>query len=160
MNYSLNIPKLIGDYLRPLFNKPVTTAWLNALLSPVVQKHSDFLTFKAQMDADVTITCQVNRLRQALRDKFADDTIDIIHPGDYLARAFIYLSTEPSPDEYDYLESEDHEPAEYDYLAGEYDAEVDYIVRIPSSLTAMYEAIFAFVSRYNFTSRRFAIEIV
>jgi hypothetical protein len=160
MNYSLNIPKLVNDYLRPIFSKPVTTAWLNALLYPLIQKHDDFLAFKAQMDAEVTITCQVNRLRQALRDKFLDDTIEIIHPGDYLANAYIYLSAEPRPDEYDYLLSEDHTPVEYDYLQGEYDAEVDYIVRIPSTLSAMYEAIYAFVNRYNFTGRRFAVEIV
>jgi hypothetical protein len=160
MNYSLNVPKLITDYLRPIFSKPKITAWLNALLYTVIQKHDDFLAFKTQMDAEVTITCQVNRLRQALRDKFADNTIEIIHPGDYLAKAYIYLSTEPSPHEFDFLESEDHEPAEYDFLDGEYQAEVDYIVRIPASLTSSYEAIYAFVSRYNFTSRTFSVEIV
>lgn len=159
MNYSLNIAKLVGDYFRPLFNKPKLIAWINACLFPVKTKHDDFLAFKTAIDNEVTITCQVNRLRLALRTKFDDDTIEIIHPGDYLATAYIYLKNEPHPDEYDYLMSEDHTPVEYDYLNGEYLAQVDYIVRIPESLAGSTIEISAFVARYNFTSMTYAIEI-
>ena len=160
MNYSLNIAKLVDDYLRPLFNQAKRVAWLNAILSVVDAQHDNFLTLKEQMDEQVTITIQVNRFRHALREKYNDDTIEIIHPGIYLDNTFIFLSTEPRPAEYDYLASENHEPVEYDYLSGEFQSQVDYIVRIPESLAAQYNDIYAFVNKYNLTSRRFAIETV
>lgn len=160
MNYSLNISKLVNDYLRPLFNRPIRTAWLNAVLYPVAQKHNDFTAFKVQMDAEVTITIQVNRFRKALRDRYNDQTIEIIHPGDFLSQAYIFLSTEIGPTEFDFLASENHEPVEYDFLEGEFEAQVDYIVRIPISLAPRTAEIYDFVSQYNLTSRRFAIETV
>jgi hypothetical protein len=160
MNYSLNITKLVDDYFRPLFNRPKRLAWMGAVLSVLDARHTQFLAFKEQMDAEVTITIQVNRFRRALRDKYHDETIEIIHPGDYLDQAYIFLSTESRPAEYDFLAVEGHTPVEYDFLYGEFQAQVDYIVRIPGSLASMYNDIFGFVSQYNLTSRRFAIQIV
>jgi hypothetical protein len=133
-------------------------AWINAMLWCIGQRHDQFLAFKAQMDAEVTITIQVNRFRKALRDKYNDQTIEIIHPGGYLDKTYIFLSTENHPAEFDYLEAENHVPVEYDFLQGEYDLQVDYIVLIPASLLPQYDDIYAFVSRYNLTSRRFAIQ--
>jgi hypothetical protein len=158
MNYSLNISKLVDDYLRPLFNLPKRVAWLNAVLSVVSQRHDAFLAFKQQMDAEVTITVQVNRFRQALRDKYNDQTIDIIHPGQYLDLTYIFLSTENAPAQYDFLAVEDHTPVEYDYLNGEFQAQVDYIVLIPATLLPQYNNILDYVNQYNLTSRRFAIQ--
>lgn len=161
MKYTINFDKLIDQWLRPLYiGKPKVRALIAALVYPARAQHAAFLAFKAKTDQEITITIQVNRMRQALRDKFGDSTIDIVHPGDYLAEAYIYLLSEPHPDEWDYQLSEDHQPIEYDYLAGEYSSQLDYIVTIPASLAAQALQIYAFVNTYNFSSRRFAVQTV
>ena len=99
-------------------------------------------------------------MRQALRDEFNNNTIEIVHPGDYLAKAYIYLYIEARPPEYDYLDSEGHLPVEYDYLDGEYNSTLDYIVTIPASMAAQIPAITAFVNKYNLSSRRFAVHTI
>ena len=160
MTYSFNITKLIKSYLYPLFYQAKINGLLLAYLYPIVQKQSDFIAFKAQMDAQATINIQYNRMVQALRDKFGDNTIDIIHPGDYLLSAFIYLSYEAHSPEFDYLASESHTPVEYDYLGGEYGSTYHYIVQIPTSLATQSAQIYAFVNKYNLTSRRFAVQTI
>jgi hypothetical protein len=157
MNYSFNIIKLIKDYLG-VFNKPKIKAYTEALIFSVVATHTDFLAFRVRMLSEVTITSEVNRLRKALRDRFVDQTIQIIHPGDYLLRAFIFLRTEPRPVRYDYLREENHLPTEYDYLRNEYDASVDFIVRIPLSLANRSDEIYNYVLKYKIASIKFKVE--
>lgn len=157
MNYTFNILKLVKDYLG-IFNKPKIRAYTEALLHPVEDLHNGFLTFRVKMLSDVTITSEVNRLRKALRDKYQDQTIQIIHPGDYLLRAFIYLRDEPHPERYDYTREEAHTPVEFDFLREEFDASVDFIVRIPISLITQADDIYNFVARYQLASIKFKVE--
>ncbi len=158
--YSFNLVKVIKSYLYPLYFKPKTNSLLLALLYPVVVKQADFLVFKARIDNDVTINIQVNRMRQALRDKFGDNTIDIVHPGDYLAKAWIYQSFEASPPEFIYQDSEGHLPNQFIYQLGEYDVQLDFIITIPTAMAVQAQAVYSFVQPYNMTSRRYAVHLV
>lgn len=160
MIFGIDINKLI-QWLTPHFlNRQKHIAWLQVLLFPVVWLHAQFLLFRAAKLKEATINSQVHRFTRALRDQFGSEEIFIIHFGDYLAQAFIYLEIEGAFLEFDYLDAENHVPVDYDATQAEYDNEYDFIVRISASLTGQQEAIAAFVNKYKLAGKRFKIEII
>lgn len=153
-NFNTLIKWLVPHYLF----KPKQMAWLNALLSPLVWLFDAFTKYREQKLYDATINSQVIRLTKALRDKFNDQSIYIIHLTDYLDQAFIYLEIEGATVEYDYTDAEAHTPLDYDFIQAEYDAEFDFVVRIPVALVSATPEVKAFVNKYRFSSKRFIIE--
>jgi len=138
--------------------QPIHYAWLQTVLVTIKSDYADFLTYRAQQLKNATINSQVNRLTQALWDEFGNTTIYILHPDDNLAESFIYLESEGATPEFDYLESEDHTPVDYDYLESEYANDYDFIVRIPVSMAASTEAVYAFVAPYIFSGINFTVQ--
>lgn len=139
--------------------KPKHIAWLTVLFYPLVVLYSQFLQYRSAQLRRATINSQRNRLTQALRDEFLNDSIYLQHNSDYLNQAFIYLEEEGASAEFDYLEEEGHQPESFDFLDEEYELQYDFIVRIPQSLSAKTLDISAFVKRYVFTSIRYKIEL-
>lgn len=158
MNFNIDINKLIFWLMPHFLTKPKHLVWLQTLLFPLSWLYAQFLQYRAQKLYDATINSQVNRLTHALRSKFNDQTIYIIHLSDYIDQAFIFLEIEGATPEYDYLAIEGHIPVDYDFTQAEYDSEVDFIVRIPLAMVAQSEAVKAFVNLYKFSSKRFKIE--
>ncbi|MEB0302401.1 hypothetical protein [Mucilaginibacter sp. 5C4] len=157
-NYRYDVKKMIR-WLMPFFLiKPKHLAWLETLLLPVKLMYDDFLVYKDQQLREATITSETNRLTRALRDKFLDETIYIIHPDDYLEQSFIYLESEGASPEFDYLDEENHQPYTFDYLDEEFNSQYDFIVRIPEILIGNADAIRAFVKKYIFSGITFTIE--
>ncbi|WP_443937105.1 hypothetical protein [Pedobacter sp. MW01-1-1] len=158
MNFNIDFNKLITWLVPHFLVKPNHLAWLKTLLFPVVWLYSEFLAYRAEKLYDATINSQVNRLTHALRKRFNNQSIYIIHLSDYTDQAFIFLEIEGATLEYDYLAMEGHTPLDYDFLQAEYDNEVDFIVRIPIGMAALSEEVKAFVNLYKFSSKRFKIE--
>lgn len=158
MIFGIGINKLIKWLVPHFLVKPKHIAWLQTLLSPILSLYSNFLGYRDTKLYDATVNSQVNRLTLALRDGFNDNTIYILHLGDYLDQAFIYLEIEGATPEFDYLAIEAHTPVDYDFLQAEYDNQYDFIVRIPVAIAAQTEAIRAFVNKYKFSSKRFIIQ--
>src|SRR3989339_480346 len=103
MIFGIDINKLIQQLTPHFLNKPKQIAWLQVLLYPLVWLYSEFLTYRTAKLKEATINSQVIRFRRALRDRFENESIEIIHPEDYLSQAFIYLEIEGATIEYDYL---------------------------------------------------------
>lgn len=160
MIFEIDLNKIIR-WLTPHFlDKPKHRAWLQTLMFPIVWLYAQFLDYRSSKFRESTINSQVNRLTQALRERFGSDLIEILHFSDYLNQAFIYLELEGSVLEYDYLAIEGHVPVDYDFLQAEYDNQFDFVVRIPASLTIEQDSITAFVNKYKLVSKRFKIEII
>jgi len=139
--------------------KPIHYAWLQTLLAPLNNLYAGFLTFRSQQLADATINSSVNRLTQALWDKYdPTKSIYLVQTDAYISESFIYLESEGATPSYDYLESEDHEPFEFDYLDNEFSTNYNFIVRIPIAMVASSAAIYAFVKPYVFSGISFTIE--
>lgn len=156
--YRYDVKKMIR-WLMPFFLiKPKHLAWLETLLLPVETMYVDFLVYREQQLKEATITSETNRLTRALRDKFLNETIYILHPDDYLDQAFIYLESEGASPEFDYLDEENHAPLTFDFLDEEYNSQFDFIVRIPDILAGNTDAIRAFVKKYIFSGITFTIE--
>lgn len=158
MNYDIDFNKVIRWLVPHFLNKPKHIAWLTTLLTPLVWLYDQFLIYRSQKLYDATINSTVNRLTHALRQKFANNTIYIIHYSDYLDQAFIFLQIEGATPEFDYLVSDAHTPLTYDFTSSEYDNEQDFIVRIPISLASQASTVAAFVNLYKFSSKRFKVE--
>ncbi|MBD3748928.1 MAG: hypothetical protein IE931_05485 [Sphingobacteriales bacterium] len=138
--------------------RPKHLAWLTVLLYPLVWLYDQFLVYRDDKLKEATINSSVNRFTRALRDKFLDETIYIVHPFNYLEQAFVYLEIEGATIEYDYLDIEAHLPVDYDSLQSEFDSETDFIVRIPVSLAEQTNEVSLFVQKYAFYGKRFRIE--
>lgn len=160
MIFNIDFNKVIGSLTPHFLNKPKHIAWLQTLLYPVLWLYDDFLTYRDVKLKEATINSQVNRLTRALRDAFENELIEIVHISDYLNQAFIYLQIEGATIEYDYLNVEAHTPAEYDFLQAEYDAETDFVVRIPSAISDKADAVKLFVNKFKFSGKRFKVEII
>ena len=158
MIFNINFNKLIKWLLPHFLNKTKQIAWLSALLYPIVWLHAQYLIYRDQKLSDATINSQVIRLTKALRDKFSNLGIYILHFSDYLDQAFIYLRIEGATIEYDYIQLDNHSPADYDFLSAEYDNQYDFIVRIPVGMALKADQVNAFVQLYKFSSKRFKIE--
>lgn len=157
--FNIDINKLVKWLLPHYLNKPKHYAWLKVLTSPLVWLYDQFLIYRSAKLREVTINSQVNRFTQALQYTFNNAGIYILHPRVYLNQAFIYLEIEGATPEFDYLYIEAHTPVDYDYLQSEYDAEIDFIVRVPSALAALQDQISAFVNKYKYYGKRFKIEL-
>ena len=139
--------------------KPIHYAWLVTLLAPVKNRYADFLAYRQQILMDATIDSSVNRLTQALWDKFdVTNSIYLMQNTVFQDEAFIYLESDGATPQYVYLESDAHEPYTYIYLDAEYNSNYNFIVRIPVALVDQTAAIYAFVKKYVFSGISFTIE--
>jgi len=157
-NFRFDIDKMIRWLLPYFLVKPIQLAWLQVLFTPLKTLYASFMSFRTLQLKNATINSEKERLQTALRDQFADNTIYIFHPDDYLDQAFIYLEREGATPEFDYLAIENHVPADYDFTEAEYNSQFDFIVRIPASLAGSTQAIYAYVKKYIFSSITFTIE--
>ena len=157
--FNIDLNKLIRWLVPHFLQKPKHLAWLTVLLSPIVWLYDQFLIYRLAKLREATINSSVNRFEIALQTQFANAGIYIVHPGNYLNQAFIYLEIEGATPEFDYLDIEAHTPVDYDATQAEFDVEVDFIVRVPSSLTDSQTLIKAFINKYSFFGKRFKIEL-
>lgn len=157
MNYSFDLAVLIKQTLNNVVRKPKMFAWLHSLMKPINTMHLAFLAFRQQTLKDITITSEVNRLTQALQDKFNNPGIYLVHPFDYIDSAYFYLFNEEHLPEFDYLFSEGVDP-DYDFLFNEYDPDYDFFVMIPAALALSAENINAFTAKYVMAGRRFKVQ--
>lgn len=158
MSYSFNIGVIIKKLVPNVVRLPKMLAWLMTYTKPSQGLHTAFTGFRLQTLKDITITSQVNRLTQALQDKFNNPGIYLVHPYDYLDAAYFYLFNEQHLPEFDYLFAENHAPVDYDYLFNEYDPDVDFIVMVPIALALSADAIYAFTAKYVMAGRRFKVQ--
>ena len=161
-SYSFDINKMIRWLMPAFLIRPNHLAWLESLLAPINNDYADFLTYKDQQLANATINSCVNRLTQALWDNYdSTNSIYLLQTTNYLDEPFIYLQSDGSTPEYDFLESDNFEPFDFDFLNQEYDSNVNFIVRIPQSLNNSYTiaAITAFVKRYVFSGISYSVEV-
>jgi hypothetical protein len=151
----------IVKWLTPHFLwKPKQTAWLTVLLFPLVWLYEQFLIYQLDKLKEATINSQVIRLTQALRERYNNQGIIIIHFSDYINQAFLYLQLEGTFSEFDYLAAEGHTPVDYDFQQLEYNDQFDFIVRIPAAIAAQTDLITAFVNKYKLASKRFKVETI
>lgn len=151
----------LAKWLTPYFLwRPKQIAWLNVLLSPLTWLYDQFLDYRQIKLREATTNSQVIRLTRALRDEFNSEDIVLIHFSDYLNQAFEYLDIEGSFNEFDYLDSDGHSPDDYDFFEEEYNAQTDFVVRIPAVIADKKDQITAFVNKYVLAGKRFKIEIV
>lgn len=157
---NIDLNKIV-KWLTPHFLwKPKQIAWLTVLLSPLLWLYDQFLVYRLDKLKEATTNSQVIRLTRALRDNFSNEEIVILHFSDYINQAFEYLEIEGSFNEFDYLSSDGHLPDEFDFFDNEYDAQTDFVVRIPGIIENKKDAIAAFVNKYVLAGKRFKIEIV
>lgn len=159
MKLSFNVNRLIEMWLSELDRKPKRLAWLQSGLKPLTSLWTAFLTYRTEILYEATITGETNRLERALQDKYGSPGIYIIQPTDYLDDAWIWKADEPHFQEWDYLESENHEPAEYDYLETEFDPNYDFVIRVPSALALQVNKMREFLKKYVMAGKRYNIEL-
>lgn len=156
MNYLINFNRLITYLLPPFLRKRRQIGWLMAILAPARTIHLNLLYFRRDSLWRATINGQVNRLRQALRQRFNNNQIQIVHPSTNLQQVYIYQISEVQPPVYIYQRSE-LKPPIYIYQMAEPIGQFDFIVTIPFSLLSAAPAIYAYVNQYKPAGRRFAI---
>jgi hypothetical protein len=157
--YSFDINKMISRLMPDFLIKPIHLAWLQVINVTLKNRYADFLTYRQQQLANATINSSVNRLTQALWDKFdSTHSIYLLQSEDYLDEAFIYLESDGATPAYDYLVSDNVQPYDYDFLNTEYNTNYNFIVRIPVALIAQTKAIYDFVNTYVFSGITFTIE--
>jgi len=159
MRTGFDIGRLIEMYSPELLRKPKHLAWLQTCAKPLKTAWAGFLLFRKEKLYEAAITGETNRLERALRDRYGDNGIYILHPTDYLDTAWIWTKTEPVFPEHDFLMDETPPEWEHDFLADEYDPEHDFVVRVPAALAGKTEEMRAWLKRYVMAGKRYKIEL-
>lgn len=156
--FNVNFERLIAWLLAGYMRRPIRLAWLWVLIKPVRRIHAELLAYRDNANWRATITGSKNRLRQALRQQFGDNTIEIVDAGLIVEPVFIYRAIELQTSPTIWRASEGQPPL-YLRRASEFDRPVDFIVRIPASLAGSAAAIYEFTNRYRIAGRTFRVEL-
>jgi len=160
MIFDIDLKKIV-KWLTPYFLwRPKQVAWLTVLVFPLTWLFKQFIAYRLDKLKEATTNSQVIRLTRALRDRYLNENINIIHFSDTMSQAFVYLQLEGSFDEFDFTGAEGHLPSDYDYVQTEYNDQYDFVVRIPAVIAVQADAVKAFVNKYKLASKRFKVEII
>jgi hypothetical protein len=151
INFNAFVTWLLPSFLR----KRSHIAWLLVLIKPGRDVYTWLRRYRDNTLWRATINGQVNRLRQALRQHFASNQIQIVHPTNLQQRVYIYQASEQQVPTYIYRWFEGQRP--YIYQASELTLTFDFIVVIPPGLIPRADEIYAFVNYYRPAGRSFAI---
>lgn len=96
--YNINFEKFVQERLPGDLRQLITTAWLLVLVTPVRYLHAQFLSFRSNVERDITITGSVRILR-FWANHFFDPTEQRITIEDYVNNDidYIYLDADNQP---------------------------------------------------------------
>lgn len=149
LNFNFNISSWINKIL-PLQRKTtVNISWLNALLTPLKTAQTDLETLYADLDFKVKFTAQQRVLASLLNKLFdpTDKRIRIATISDLLPEVLVYFDNESPDGHLLYFDSESADGPFINFDSEE--NEYDFIVYVPTALTADEEKIKAWVRLYS-----------
>lgn len=152
MWYKVDFRKL-GALILPInWRSPSLIALVNALVSHLETVNDEFIENRNYNIERATVNGQVCHLRGILNDKFdSDRRITIENP---INKEEIYIYPEAA-DKPEFLGELILYP-ESEFI----DDQVDFIVKVPKSLSEYYDQIYNTVDYYRLASKRFRIELV
>jgi len=162
--FNVDFIELIKQNVPAKLCKTKLLAWIKALISPILQLHSDFTSYRAECDYFVNHTFQVIYLEKILNDIYDPDDrgiyIEDTPPIDVFA---IYNSSEGIETAALYNSTESSAEALILYNESEVLQPQDFIIMIPSNVygfltTQQFTEMRALVNKFKFAGIRFNIE--
>jgi hypothetical protein len=159
--FKIDFAKL-ASRLVPVYDKlPILLGWVKALVHPLKYVNDAFLAYITATRKALHYNGQVILLEVALNDKFPGVVPPIyITDGDAgYPKGFDYFIAEAQPDPggFDYYVSEAVDEPGYDYLSSEYDAQVNFVVNVPATLSFNTHEMTAFIKQYALIDKKFSI---
>lgn len=162
-NYSWNSTNLINWLLPTFLRKPKMVAWLKSLLSPLDEKHQEFLTYVDSKRYELDFTGQVISLERLLNNKY--DAAD----------RRIFISQEKA-DEIFFFDDDDISAASKVFFFDDGDVSLgsevaffffsdssgslsDFIVCLPSSIIFDEAELRSLVNRYKLAGKEFSVQL-
>jgi hypothetical protein len=157
--YIINYTKLVAQRIPLELTFPEVTAYVMALITPIVNTYNNLLLFREQIIYKLTITPQVVYLEKMLNDRYdsIERRIYIWDGAEYLPR-FLFVKAELKPDAL-YRKSEVTKPKLFLYTKGEVGQfTYDFVVYVPLVVTFDANEMAALVSTYKLASKLFKIQ--
>ena len=154
--YDIDYDKLGKIFIPEPLRKPILSAWVKVLLSPIKTVYEAFLSYRTLKLYELTITPQVCYMERLLNDRW-DDTLRriVIEDAPDHAPIVYYLEAELKPDVY-FTEAENL-PVVY-YTEGECgQIKDDFIIKVPTAISFSRTEMSAMVTKYKLASTRFKI---
>lgn len=152
MIFNVDWNKLGSRITAPVHRKPRYLALLNLLFYPVKQVHESFLNYVALKRIEMSYTGQTMLMERFLNDQFDVNLrrIRVVHVADNSGQIYLYFESEGQLPSYLYFESEAKPPI-YLYFEGTESGTItfNFLVKIPTELTAQTEQIRGAVRRYK-----------
>lgn len=154
--YDIDYKRFVRLMLPTMLRHDRLTAFLDAMVAPVITLYYQFRRFRQDAIYRLTITPQVCYLERLLNDRFDIDQRRIfITDGVFYDSLYLYTDGENN-DLYAYNEAE-NKPVPL-YTAGESGAEsADFIVNIPASLNFDLNEFKALLNAYKLVSKTYSI---
>jgi hypothetical protein len=159
-NYNWNIRQWLGRFLERGRRGEQMVAFIWSLLAPLQDIADDFAAKAHFWRSNVIYNSQQGVLQSALNSLFdaTDRRIRVVTLGDLFPDITLYYDNELEPREVIVsFDGEDFE-APVIYHDSETDGQADYIVFVPTELSALEAQIVAYVNRYNLADKTFLIE--
>lgn len=136
--YIINWSTFVSDYLIIAFRVRSIKAWCSAIISPIKQLHTDFLTYREEALYRVRHNSQIASMEDALNDKF-DQRLRRIRIINSEFKAGLYFYEPEEKREVFFYEPEENRPV-YFSEPDSFDGDgVDFIVAVPDDLKPLNE---------------------
>ncbi len=163
LRYRLHFGDLAAQLLPALLRRPRLLAWLAALLAPLETLYQEFVAYQRATFQELAYSSQTLVFEGALNDGFdaGSRRICIENADRELAPFYLNFRDENQAEQYLWFAA-DRQPWRYCYQYIEFSTQLDYVVRVPSSLyTPEFNTrLNARVLRFNLATRRFAISYI
>ena len=131
--YLIEWQKFINDYLIIAFRVPSVKAWCAALINPVKQLHSAFITYREFCLYRVRHNCQIVYMEAVLNDHFDNELRRIRIINSEFKEGLYFYEPEENKEVYFY-EPEENKPVYFHEPDGFDGNGVDFIVCVPPDL--------------------------
>jgi hypothetical protein len=162
-NNPIDFERLAVQLLPALLRKPRLVAWLQAMLFPLRQLYAGFLDYAARARVELAYNSQTILFEKALNDQFDPTSrrIYIDHPSEELQPLYLNFISENQPPTYLGFAVEGP-PFTYLWLytKSEFDAQTDFIVRVPPILYSVERAtqLHARIQHFKLATRRYLLK--
>jgi hypothetical protein len=140
--------------------KPILIAYINVLVGGMSVVRDDFYNTSENTKNSIRITSQKIILKKWLNDKFGTSTINVID-GAWKDLEFDFYPTEIFANKFEQFPAEGLSiNPNYSWFISEFTDDDDFIVEIPSSISARESEVMAEVNKYKFADKKYSINII
>lgn len=150
----------ISALLAPAHRSIEVVSYLKASFAPLITIQNDFHEFYEEKKYELIFNGQVIMLEHLLNDLFDEVNREIeIDDSEQTINVYWFNNSDENEENYLFNAAEVSDPY-YLFNSSEYDADTDFIIKIPNTVTFDEELLKFYVNKYKCAGMRYIIQIV